>query len=49
MTTKASKETDVYSFGIAATELRRSVNPKSKEGEVILAVYVGALRTRKDS
>ncbi|KAK1402096.1 putative Concanavalin A-like lectin protein kinase family protein [Heracleum sosnowskyi] len=46
MTSKASKETDVYSFGIVALEIasgRRPVNPKAKEGEVKLVEFVWSL------
>ncbi|KAK1362718.1 Lectin-domain containing receptor kinase A4.2 [Heracleum sosnowskyi] len=46
MTSKASKETEVYSFGIVALEIasgRRPVNPKAKEGEVKLVEFVWSL------
>ncbi|RVX10185.1 L-type lectin-domain containing receptor kinase IX.1 [Vitis vinifera] len=43
MTGKASKETDVYSFGIVALEIccgRRPVEPKAKEKQVRLVEWV---------
>ncbi|KAL1831838.1 hypothetical protein ACET3Z_001489 [Daucus carota] len=46
MTGRASKETDVYSFGIVALEIasgRHPINSKGKQGEVLLVEYIWQL------
>ncbi|WOG82685.1 hypothetical protein DCAR_0101851 [Daucus carota subsp. sativus] len=46
MTGRASKETDVYSFGIVALEIasgRHPINSKGKQGEVLLVEYIWLL------
>ncbi|XP_074330633.1 L-type lectin-domain containing receptor kinase IX.1-like [Apium graveolens] len=46
MTGRASKETDVYSFGIVALEIasgRKPINPRGKQGEVLLVEFVWEL------
>ncbi|KAK2662825.1 hypothetical protein Ddye_001399 [Dipteronia dyeriana] len=46
MLDKASKETDVYSFGIVASKLacgRKPINPKAKQGQVYMVQWVWEL------
>ncbi|KAK1386174.1 hypothetical protein POM88_023909 [Heracleum sosnowskyi] len=43
---RASKETDVYSFGIVALEIasgRKPINPRGKQGQVLLVEFVWEL------